>query len=65
MRPYIDWVWQRFGIERILYGGDWPVSKLAGDYLQWLVTLEQATLDFTEGERRNLFRDNAVRIYRL
>ena len=59
LRPYIDWVCERFGIERILYGGDWPVSELAGDYLQWLTTLEQATADFSEGERRNLFRDNA------
>ena len=65
LRPYIDWVCERFGVERILYGGDWPVSELAGDYLQWLTTLEQATADFTEGERRNLFRDNAIRVYRL
>ena len=65
LRPYIDWVCDQFGIERILYGGDWPVSQLAGDYLQWLTTLEQATKDFTEGERRNLFRDNAIRVYRL
>jgi L-fuconolactonase len=65
LRPYIDWVCERFGIERILYGGDWPVSQLAGDYLQWLTTLELATADFSEGERRNLFRDNAVRLYRL
>ncbi len=65
LRPYLDWVFERFGIERILYGGDWPVSQLAGDYLQWLTTLEQATTDFTEGERRNLFRDNAIRVYRL
>ena len=65
LRPYIDWVCERFGIERILYGGDWPVSQLAGDYLQWLTSLELATDDFSEGERRNLFRDNAVRIYRL
>ena len=65
LRPYIDHVIDRFGIERILYGGDWPVSELAGDYLQWLTTLEQATTDLTEGERRNLFRDNAIRVYRL
>jgi L-fuconolactonase len=65
LRPYIDWVCERFGIERILYGGDWPVSELAGSYLQWLTTLEQATADFSEGERRNLFSDNAKRVYRL
>ena len=65
LRPFIDWVCERFGVERIMYGGDWPVCRLAGDYLQWLVTLEQATADFSEGERRNLFADNARRIYRL
>jgi L-fuconolactonase len=65
LRPFIDWTCDRFGVERILYGGDWPVCKLAGDYLNWLVTLEQATADFSEGERRNLFADNARRIYRL
>jgi L-fuconolactonase len=65
LRPFIDWVCERFGVERLLYGGDWPVCRLAGDYLQWLLTLEQATADFTEGERRNLFADNARRVYRL
>jgi L-fuconolactonase len=65
LRPYIEHVIDVFGIERILYGGDWPVSELAGDYLQWLTTLEQATTDLSEGERRNLFRDNAIRVYRL
>jgi L-fuconolactonase len=65
LRPFIDWVCERFGVERIMYGSDWPVCRLAGDYLQWLVTLEQAVSDFSEGEKRNLFADNARRIYRL
>ena len=65
LRPYIDWVFDRFGPERVIYGGDWPVSTLAGEYLQWLTVLERATADFTEGERRNLFADNARRVYRL
>ena len=35
-----------FGPDRILYGGDWPVSELAGAYLQWMETLDWATADF-------------------
>jgi L-fuconolactonase len=65
LKPFIDWTCERFGIERILYASDWPVCRFAGDYLQWLVTLEQAVDDFTEGEKRNLFADNARRVYRL
>jgi L-fuconolactonase len=65
LRPYIDHVVACFGPDRILYGGDWPVSELAGDYLQWLTTLETATSHFSPQERRKLFRDNAIRVYRL
>ena len=43
LRPYIDHVIECFGPDRILYGGDWPVSELAGRYLQWLETLDWAT----------------------
>lgn len=65
LRPYIDHVAESFGPDRLLYGGDWPVSELAGSYLQWLTTLEWATSHFSPEERRKLFRDNARRVYRL
>ncbi len=65
LRPYIDHVIERFGPDRILYGGDWPVSELAGSYLQWLATLDWATAGFSLADKRKLFRDNAVRAYRL
>lgn len=65
LRPYIDHAIAGFGPDRILYGGDWPVSTLAGDYLQWLTLLEAATTHFSAAERRKLFHDNAARIYRL
>jgi L-fuconolactonase len=65
LRPYIDHVVECFGPDRILYGGDWPVSELAGSYLQWLATLDWATAGFSATDKRKLFRDNAVRTYRL
>ena len=65
LRPYVDHVIQCFGPDRILYGGDWPVSELAGSYLQWLATLDFATAGFSPAEKRKLFRDNAVKAYRL
>jgi len=65
LRPYIDHVVTCFGPDRIVYGGDWPVSELAGGYLQWLATLDGATQGFSPAEKRKLFRDNAVKAYRL
>ena len=65
LRPYIDHVIECFGPDRILYGGDWPVSELAGGYLQWLATLDWATAGFSPADKRKLFRDNAVKTYRL
>jgi L-fuconolactonase len=65
LRPYIDHVVECFGSDRILYGGDWPVSELAGSYLQWLATLDWATSGFSKEEKLKLFRDNAVKAYRL
>ncbi len=65
LRPYIDHVIDCFGPDRILYGGDWPVSELAGSYLQWLATLDWATAGFSPADKRKLFRDNAVKAYRL
>ncbi len=65
LKPYIDHVIACFGPDRILYGGDWPVSELAGSYLQWLSTLDWATAGFSPADKRNLFRDNAIKAYRL
>ena len=65
LRPYIDHIIACFGPDRILYGGDWPVSELAGSYLQWLATLDWATSGFSAADKRKLFRDNAVKAYRL
>lgn len=65
LRPYIDRVIDCFGFDRIMYGGDWPVSELAGKYTDWLEVLDWATEGCTVEEKRKLFRDNGIRAYRL
>ena len=54
-----------FGFNRIMYGGDWPVSELAGRYTDWLEVLDWATTGCTPEEKRKLFRDNGIAAYRL
>ena len=65
LRPYIDHVIECFGFDRVLYGGDWPVSDLAGPYTSWLEVLDWATAGCGPADKRKLFRDNAIGAYRL
>ena len=65
LRPYLDYVIESFGVDRLIYGGDWPVSELAGTYAQWIETLDWATSAMSPAEKRKLFRDNATKAYRL
>ena len=63
--PYIDHVVSCFGFDRLMYGGDWPVSELAGNYGAWLATLDWATQGCSAEDKRKLYRDTAIRAYRL
>ena len=65
LRPYIEQVIDLFGFERVMFGGDWPVSTLATDYPRWVNTVEQAGAGCSDTELRQLFVDNAKAFYRL
>lgn len=65
LKPYIDHVIACFGFDRVMYGGDWPVASLAAQYPQWVETLEWAVSGCSDHELRQLFRNNAIRFYRL
>ena len=65
LKPYIDHVIDCFGFDRVLYGGDWPVSYQATAYPRWVETLEWAVAGCSEDELRKLFHDNAAAFYRL
>ncbi len=65
LKPYIDHVIAAFGFDRVLYGGDWPVSTQATTYPRWVETLAWAVGDASATERRKLFHDNAIAFYRL
>lgn len=65
VRPYLDRVVECFGFERLVFGGDWPVAIQATTYPRWVETLAWAVAGCSETERRALFRDNAIRFYRL
>lgn len=65
LQPYIEHVITSFGFDRVIYGSDWPVSTQASDYPRWVQTLKDAVSGCTSEELRNLFRDNAIKFYKL
>ena len=65
LQPYIEHVITCFGFDRVIYGSDWPVSTQASDYSRWVQTLKDAVSGCTSEELRNLFRDNAIKFYKL
>jgi L-fuconolactonase len=65
LRPYVEHVIACFGFDRVMYGSDWTVAKQTHAYPEWVAILDEITAGCSEAERRRLFRDNAVRFYRL
>ncbi|MDP6523849.1 MAG: amidohydrolase family protein [Kiritimatiellia bacterium] len=65
LRPYIDRVIGTFGVDRITFGGDWPVCTLATTYGRWIQTLWDTVSGCNDDERHKLFHDNAEKFYRL
>ncbi len=69
LQPYAQALWQLFGPSRLVWGSDWPVLRLAGDYAGWLAMSEAlvAALRPAPDPRGQaaIFGGNATRLYRL
>lgn len=65
LAPFVDHVWNAFGPDRVVFGGDWPVCLLGGSYATWVKTLREIAAARPAEDRRKLFHDNALRVYRI
>jgi L-fuconolactonase len=64
-RPYLDVVFAAFGVERLMFGTDWPVATLAGSYEQVHRLAADYTQSLTAKARAQFFGGNAAEFYRL
>ncbi|MGF6244434.1 MULTISPECIES: amidohydrolase family protein [Paraburkholderia] len=65
LQPYVDHLLQSFGPARLMWGSDWPVLNLNGDYLLWHSVANTLLAGLSDGERDAVFGANAVAFYRL
>jgi predicted TIM-barrel fold metal-dependent hydrolase len=56
---------QIFGIERTIYGSNFPLEKLFASYADFLAAYRTVMSEYTEADQRKVFHDNAVKFYRL
>jgi len=63
--PYLDAVFESFGTERLLFGSDWPVMLLSGNYTLWKNLLEKYMSQFPSEQKQKVFRENAIYFYNL
>lgn len=67
LRPYAEHALELFGPSRLMYGGDWPVAVLAGDYPKvWRETLRLLDgLGLDGKDRARILGGTAVDCYRI
>jgi L-fuconolactonase len=65
VKPYVAHVIESFGFDRVMYGSDWTVSELSHAYPAWVGIIDEVTSGASEAELRNLYRNTAIRTYRL
>ncbi len=64
-KPYLDVVFDAFGVERLMFGSDWPVCLLAATYGQVKQLIENYVKGYSEADKEKIFGGNAARFYGL
>jgi L-fuconolactonase len=66
LRPFVEQVREWFGIERLMFGSDWPVCLLAADgYSDVIDATREALGEISDDEARAVFGANAQSFYGL
>lgn len=65
LQPYVDHVVTAFGANRVLYGGDWPVSTLAGSYADTWATANELIAGLSGADHSSVLGATAAAAYRL
>ena len=63
--PYLEHVIESFGSDRAMYGSDWPASSFAHEYVDWVELVDAVMSGASADEKRQLYRDTAIRVLRL
>ncbi len=63
--PYLDVIFEAFGTERVMFGSDYPVSLLAASFEQVKEIISRYIVDLSHESQQKIWRDNAIKFYKL
>jgi L-fuconolactonase len=63
--PYLDTAVNSFGINRLMYGSDWPVCLVAASYEKMMEVVKKYFSSFSEAEKEMIMGGTASRFYGL
>ena len=65
LKPCIDTALAQFGAGRLMFGSDWPVCVLAGDYAEVWAETNKAIASYSQAERDAILGGTAQQVYKL
>jgi len=65
IRPWVLSTIEIFGVDRCMFGTNWPVDKLFSTYADLVAAYAEIIADFSRDEQEQLFSRNAERYYRI
>jgi L-fuconolactonase len=65
LRPVFAVALEAFGVDRLMFGSDWPICEVAGGYQRVTRALLELAGDLTDDERSALRGDTAIHCYGL
>lgn len=65
IRPLVDVALDAFGAERLMYGGDWPMTQPLGGYAPVFAAMRAVIETLSPSERWAIWSGTATRTYRL
>lgn len=65
LKPYVEVLFDAFGPHRIMWGSDWPVLNVAGDYEGWHAVAQTLVADLPADDRDWIFGRSAAGFYGL
>lgn len=65
LRPWVDHVFETFGPDRIVWGGDWPVVNIGSGLPDWISLTRSLLQGLSPDEQSAISEMNARRVYGL